>query len=72
MSTNSAELQHANFDALRVRRVVERVFRGYTGSFGLRLWDGIVISLGRSSPMATIVVHSAKLLRGSGKKRLST
>ncbi|MBC8007926.1 MAG: class I SAM-dependent methyltransferase [Prolixibacteraceae bacterium] len=63
MNTNIAEQQHVQFDALRVRRVVERVFRGYTGSLDVRLWDGIVISLGRDSPVATIVVHTAKLLR---------
>ena len=63
MHINSAELQHAHFDALRVRRVVERVFGSYTGSLGMRLWDGIVISLGRDSPVATVVVHTAKLLR---------
>ena len=63
MNTNSAELRHAHFDALRVGRVVERVFRGYAGSLGVRLWDGMVISLGRDSPAATIVVRNAKLLR---------
>ena len=63
MNANSAELQHGHFDALRVRRAVERVFRGYAGSLGVRLWDGMVISLGRDSPVATIVVHTARLLR---------
>ena len=63
MNPNSAELQHAHFDALRVRRVIERVFRRYTGSLGVRLWGGTVISLGRDSPVATVVVHTAKLLR---------
>ena len=63
MNTNSAELPRAHFDAARVGRVVERVFQGYTGSLAVRLWDGIVISLGRDSPAATIVVHTAKLLR---------
>ena len=63
MNTNSAELPHARFDALTVGRVVERVFRTYTGSLGVRLWDGMAISLGRDSPVATVVVHTAKLLR---------
>ena len=63
MNTNTAELQHTHFDVIRIRRVVERVFRGYTGSLGVRLWDGIVFSLGRDSPLATIVVHTPKLLR---------
>lgn len=63
MNANSAELPHVRFDAHRVRSVVERVFRGYTGGLGVRLWDGIVISLGRDSPVATVVVHTAKLLR---------
>lgn len=63
MNTHSAELPQVHFDALRVRRIVERVFRGYTGSLGVRLWDGKVISLGRASPVATVVVHAATLLR---------
>ena len=63
MKTNSTELQHPHFDALRVRRVVEWVFRTYTGSPGVRLWDGKMISLGRYGPVATIVFHTAKLLR---------
>ena len=63
MNTLSVKLQPAHFDAVRVRRVVERTFQDYTGSLGLRLWDGIVISLGQDSPVATIVIHSAKLLR---------
>ena len=63
MNSNSAALPRTHFDALRVGRVVERVFRGYTGSLGVRLWDGIAISLGRNNPAATIVVHTAKVLR---------
>lgn len=63
MSTNSAELQHARFGAPGVKRVVESVFRGYTGSLGLRLWDGVSVSLGRDSPVATILVHTARVLR---------
>ena len=63
MNTRSAELPQVCFDALKVRRIVERVFRGYTGSLGVRLWDGKVISLGRANPVATVVVHAATLLR---------
>ena len=63
MSTNLAELQQVHFDAFKVRRVVEREFRGYIGSLDIRLWDGIAITLGRASPVATVVVHTAKLLR---------
>ena len=37
MNTNSPELQQARFDAVKVRRVVERVFRGNTGSLDVRL-----------------------------------
>ena len=40
MNTNSPEPQQVHFDALKVRLVVERVFRGYTGSLDVRLWDG--------------------------------
>ena len=63
MITNSAALPRVYFDALRVGRVVERVFQGYTGSLGVRLWDGITIRLGRDNPVSTIVVHTAKILR---------
>jgi cyclopropane-fatty-acyl-phospholipid synthase len=63
MNTNSPELQQVHFDAVKVRRVLERVFRGYTGSLDVRLWDGIVISLGRARPVATVVVHTARILR---------
>ena len=63
MNMNSAELQYANPDALRLRRVLERACQGYTGSLGVRLWNGIAISLGRDSPVATIVIHSAKIFR---------
>ena len=40
MNTHSAELQRRHFGAHKVRRVVERVFQGYTGNLGARLWDG--------------------------------
>lgn len=64
MNANSLELAPpTHFDGVRVRRVVERAFRNYTGSLRLRLWDGLAISLGRGSPVATIVIHSATLLR---------
>ena len=63
MQMNSAELQRVHLDTTRVRRVAERVFRGYTGGLRIRLWDGTAISLGRDRPVATVVVHSAKLLR---------
>ncbi len=63
MNMNSAELQRLHFDEIRVRRVVERIFLGYTGSLGVRVWDGTVISSGRDKPVATIVVHTANLLR---------
>ena len=39
MNTNSAELQRTPFDVLRVGRVVERMFRGYTGGRCIQLWD---------------------------------
>ena len=59
----SVGLQHTYPDTLSVRRVLERVFKDYTGSLGVRLWDGLVVSLGRHSPLATIVIHNAKILR---------
>jgi len=64
MSVNSLELdQSTHFDVRRVRHAVERAFRDYTGSLRVQLWDGLAMSLGRSDPAATLVVHSAKLLR---------
>ena len=63
MDMNGAKLQRPGFDGIRVRRVAERVFRNYTGSLGVRLWDGTAITLGRDDPPATVVVHSARVLR---------
>ena len=63
MNTNIAALSRRHFDALRVRRIVERVFRSYTGALGVRLWDGHAILLGHDSPVATVVIHAATLLR---------
>jgi len=63
MNTNSAELQQARYEALRVGHVLERLFRDYAGGLSIRLWDGMEIVLGRHRPVATIVVHTAKLLR---------
>ena len=63
MNTNGTAPPRALFDARKLVDVVERVFQGYTGSLGLRLWDGLAISLGRDKPAATIIVHTAKALR---------
>lgn len=63
MSTISVELQRAQPDGSRVKRVVEQVFQNYTGSLGVRLWDGSLISLGRDKPVATIVINTPKLIR---------
>lgn len=65
MSTNmnGAELQPGHFDSVVVQRIAERVFQNYSGGFGVRLWDGNTLSLGRDRPAATVVVHSARLLR---------
>lgn len=63
MSTNSAQLQPINFDASKIRHIVYRVFGGYTGSLGVRLWDEITFSLGRDNHTATLVIKNAKLFR---------
>lgn len=63
MSTNSAQLQHINFDASKIRHIVDRVFGGYTSSFGMRLWDGIPFSLGHDNHTTTLVIKNAKLFR---------
>jgi len=62
-NTNIADLRRADFDVTKVRRVVERVLQDYTGSLRVQLWDGTVISLGDDSPIATIVINTAKLVR---------
>ena len=63
MNMISAELQRAQPDGFRIKRIVEQVFRNYTGSLGVRLWDGKLISLGRDKPVATIIINTAKLIR---------
>ncbi len=63
MNTISAKLQRAQPDEFRIKRVVEQVFRNYTGSLGVRLWDGSLISLGRDKPVATIIINTPKLIR---------
>ena len=60
---NSTALSYKDFHAHKARVVIERIFQNYTGSLGLRLWDGITLSLGRGSPLAIIVIHSAKTFR---------
>ena len=63
MNTNSAELQHINFDASKIRQIVDRVFGEYTGSLGVRVWDGMPFSLGRDNHAATLVIENVKLFR---------
>ncbi len=63
MNAISSELPLAHLTALRVARVLEQVFRTYAGGFGIRLWDGTTIALGPEKPVATVVVHTAALLR---------
>ncbi len=63
MNTTVASLQESRLDSQKIKQVFERLFNGYTGSLGVRLWDGQVISLGRDSPVATVVIHAAGLLR---------
>lgn len=63
MNMISAELQRAQPDGFRIKRIVEQMFQNYTGSLGVRLWDGKLISLGRGKPVATIIINTAKLIR---------
>lgn len=65
MNTNNTAVPLAYFDAAKVRCVIDRVFRGYARSLGLRMWRGVPISLGRNNPAATVVVNTAQLLRES-------
>ncbi len=63
MNIISVELQRAQPDGFRIQRVLEQMFQNYTGSLGVRLWDGKLISLGRDKPVATIIINTAKLIR---------
>ncbi len=63
MNTTTVSVQQPNLDSHKVKRVFERLFSSYTGSLGVRFWDGQVILLGRDSPVATVVIHAAGLLR---------
>ena len=56
MSTNSTQLPHNNFDASKIRHIVDRVFGAYTGSLGVRLWDGVSFSLGRDNTQTALAV----------------
>ena len=63
MNANSAELQDINFDASKIRQIAVKVFGGYTGSLGVRLWDGVPFSLGHDNHLATLVIKNVKLFR---------
>lgn len=39
------------------------MFRNYTGSLGVRFWDGETMTLGNGCPAATIVFHSPRAFR---------
>lgn len=63
MSTTLFTPPQPVIDSHQVKKLFERFFSGYTGSLGIRFWDGQVVSLGRESPVATVVIHAAALLR---------
>lgn len=60
MDMNSTGLQRASTDALRMKRILERMFQSYTGCIGVRFWNGETITLGRGSPATTIVFNTAQ------------
>ena len=69
MNTTTVSLLQPNLNSQNVKRVVERLFSGYTGSLGVRLCGGQVISLGEDSPVATVVIHAAAMFRSIGASR---
>jgi cyclopropane-fatty-acyl-phospholipid synthase len=60
MDMHSTELQHARPDAYRMKRILERMFRDYTGCLGVRFWNGDTMTLGRGSPSTTIVFNTVR------------
>ena len=63
MNSTLLPLHRTRRDSQKVRRVVQRLFAGYTGGFGIRMWDGQTMSLGQNSPVATVVIHAATFFR---------
>lgn len=62
MSTDSRELL-ADHRVVTIKRMVEYVFHDYTGSLGIRLWNGDSMILGRPSPACTLVFNSPQVFR---------
>ncbi len=60
MDMKSTELQRATPAALRMKRILERMFQSYTGCLGVRFWDGETMTLGHGTPPATIVFNTVQ------------
>ncbi len=51
----------ANAGARRAERIVSRVFRDYSGSMAVRLWDGQTLAFGGGVPEFTLVFREPRL-----------
>jgi cyclopropane-fatty-acyl-phospholipid synthase len=60
MDMKITELPRATPDAFRMKRILDRMFQGYTGCIGVRFRDSETITLGQGSPSATIVFNTAR------------
>lgn len=61
MSTDSAAQQRAT-GTVSIRRILEQIFRNYTGSLGIHLWNGDTFTVGRPHPSVSIVFNSPRAL----------
>ncbi len=52
-----------NAGARRAERIVERVFRDYSGSMAVRMWDGRTLAFGRGAPEFTLVFRDPRPFR---------
>ncbi|MHB1093940.1 class I SAM-dependent methyltransferase [Thiobacillus sp.] len=53
----------ANVGARRAERIVARVFRDYSGSMAVRLWDGQTLAFGGGVPEFTLVFREPRAFR---------
>ena len=60
MDTHSSELQRIRPGAIGMKRILQRMFRNYTGCLGVRFWNGETMTLGQGSPSTTIVFNTVQ------------
>lgn len=65
----------ANDDTSQARFILNRLFRDYSGSFAVRLWNGSLLTIGDGTPVFTVCLKQASVLRNmvwfSDPKRLA-